>query len=83
MEEKAAKLRPAGTKILAEQDRIATLEKLIKNKNDVTNILNQLPISMRTENLKKQKIELEHKLEEIEKGISTFSRKMVYVKIDQ
>lgn len=45
-------------------------------------IMNQLPISMRTENLKKQKIELEQKLVEIERAIDTFSRRIVYVKID-
>ena len=53
LEEKAAKNRPVGTKVLPESERIATLETLLRNKKDVTTILNQLPISMRTENLKK------------------------------
>lgn len=42
----------------------------------------QLPISMRTESLKKQKVDLETKLTEIDKALDTFSRKVVYVKID-
>lgn len=83
LEEKAARLRPAGTRVLEESERIATLEKLQKNKGEVLKILSQLPISMRTESLKKQKIQLEQKLEEIEKAIATFSRRTVYVRLDE
>jgi hypothetical protein len=62
LEAKAAKHRPAGTRLLPEDERIATLETLNKNKKDVTKILMQMPISMRTDGLRKQKIELENKL---------------------
>jgi hypothetical protein len=53
IEEKAAKHRPPGTRVLPESERIQTLEKLQKNKGEVLKILNQLPISMRTESLRK------------------------------
>jgi len=43
-------------------------------------MLNQMPISMRTESLRKQKTELERKLIEIDKGIEMFSRRIVYVR---
>lgn len=79
-EERAAKHRPPGTRILPEAERIATLEELERNKKTVTGMLMQLPISMRTENLKRQKRELETKLEEIDKALETFSRKVVYVR---
>ena len=52
-EERAAKHRPPGTKVLEESERISTLEALHKNKGEVTKLLMQLPISMRTENLKR------------------------------
>ena len=52
-EERAAKNRPPGTRLLEEPDRISTLEALIKNKAEVLKMLTQLPISMRTENLKR------------------------------
>ena len=81
-EERAAKFRPAGTKVLSDQERIRTLDELERNKKAVTTLLMQLPISMRTENLKQQKRELEAKLIEIEKAIETFSRRVVYVKMD-
>ena len=53
MEAKAARHRPAGTKILPESERIETLESLEKNKREVTRMLMTMPISMRTESLKK------------------------------
>ena len=37
---------------------------------------------MRTESLKKQKIDLESKLAELDKAIDLFSRKQVFVKMD-
>ena len=75
LEAKAARHRPAGTKILSEEERIATLENLEKNKKEITRILMSMPISMRTESLKKQKVDLEAKLQEIDKAINMFSRK--------
>lgn len=42
-----------------------------------------MPISMRTESLRRQKIELEQKLIEIDKAIEMFNRKIVYVKLDE
>lgn len=46
-------------------------------------MLMQMPISMRTESLRNQKKELEHKLIEIDKAIDLFSRKTVYIKMDE
>jgi len=50
---KLAKQRPAGTKILPEEERIQTLENLERNKKEITRILMQMPISMRTDSLRK------------------------------
>ena len=75
LEAKAAKNRPAGTRLLPDEERISSLEALNKNKKEVTRILMQMPISMRTESLRKQQGELEMKLIEIDKAINLFSRK--------
>ena len=80
MEAKEALKRPPGTKVLPEEQRISTLESLHSNKKEISKMLNQMPISMRTESLRKQKTELEHKLIEIDKGIEMFSRRIVYVR---
>jgi hypothetical protein len=64
---------------MKDEERIKTLEELVKNKKEVNEILINLPLSMRTDALRNKKRELENKLDEIEKAITTFSRKVVYV----
>ena len=80
IEAKDAAKRPPGTRVLPEEERVSTLETLHANKKEVNKLLCQMPISMRTESLRRQKIELEHKLIEIEKAIEMFSRRLVYIK---
>jgi hypothetical protein len=46
-------------------------------------LLEKMPISMRTMTLQNRKTELENKMNEIETAIKTFSRKQVFIKIDQ
>ena len=67
--------------MIPEDERLATLNDLMTNKARVNEILMKMPISMRTDSLRKQKTELEVKLLEIEKAISIFSRKEVFVQI--
>lgn len=62
IEAKDAAKRPPGTRVLPEDERVATLETLHSNKKEVNKILCQMPISMRTESLRRQKTELEQKL---------------------
>ena len=54
-EEKARKLQnqPPGTRLLPEDERLKTLEDLKANKIKVNDLLMKMPISMRTENLRK------------------------------
>ena len=72
---------PKGTKLLSEEERLATLNGLIKNKNEITNQLEKMPITNRTMAIQKRKEELSQKLEEIESAIQMFSKKRVFVKI--
>ena len=46
------------------------------------NLIEKMPISMRTMAAQNKKQEMEKKLNEIEDGIKTFSRKQVFVKIN-
>jgi len=64
---------------MEENERIATLEQLHSTKRELQTVLDSLPISMRSENLRLKKREIEERLSNVEKGISTFSRKVVYV----
>ena len=40
--------QPPGTKLMPEEERLKTLEDLIKNKKVVNDLLMKLPISMQT-----------------------------------
>jgi len=79
-QEEASKY-PKGTKLLSEEERISTLNGLIENKKEITNQLEKMPITTRTNSIRIRKEELLNKLEEIEKAIEMFSKKQVFVKI--
>lgn len=79
-EKKAALRRPPGTVLVGEQERIETLESLNAKRKEVLEVLMKLPLSLRTEGLKRQKIELDKTLGQLEKAIETYSRSQVYVK---
>ena len=81
-EAKAKSSIPKGCRQIDEEERLATLEDLIESKNQLQAILNKMPISMGSEGLRKKKAELEERLQKIESGINTFSKKVVYVKDD-
>lgn len=77
---KAKAKMPKGCKQLGEEERIATLDDLIETRNELQAILNKMPISMGSEGLRKKKTEVEEKLRQVESGITTFSKRVVYVK---
>lgn len=80
MIEQAKAKMPAGTRLMDEDDRVRTLDELVQEKKQLTELLIAMPLSMKTQALLNKKRELEQKLEQIEKAISTFSRKVVYIK---
>jgi hypothetical protein len=51
-------------------------------RKELINLIEKMPISMRTLAVQIKRKEMEKKLDEIEKGIVTFSRKQVFVKIN-
>lgn len=72
---------PKGTKLLTEEERLNTLNGLIENKKEISNKLEKMPITTRTNSIRVRKEELFKKLEEIEKAIEMFSKKQVFVKM--
>ena len=76
----AAKRRPPGTKLLEEADRIGMVEKLSAQRIELLQLLTRMPLKVETATLQRQKHDLERKLDEVEKALETFSRKIVYVK---
>ena len=73
---------PKGTRLLSEDERLLTLNKLLESKKDIENLVNKLPITMSSQAVKNKQEELYKKLDELDKAIATFSRKKVFVKID-
>ena len=73
---------PKGTRLLSEEERNFTLEKLKKSKKELENLLEKLPISLESLSLKLKQKKICQELDEIDKDIVTFSRKQVFVRVD-
>ena len=71
---------PKGTRLLSEEERVETLNSLIKAQQEMTQILEKMPITNRTLSIQRRKEELMKKLTEIDKAIDMFSKKRVFVK---
>lgn len=71
---------PKGTRLLSEEERVETLNSLIKAQQEMTDLLEKMPITNRTLSIQKRKDELIKKLTEIDKAIDMFSKKRVFVK---
>ena len=74
---------PKGTRQISEEERVMTLNKLIENKNEIQNLIEKLPISMGSKTSKVKQEELFRKMDELDNAINTFSRKKVFVKINE
>ena len=73
---------PKGTRLLSEDERIYTLNKLLESKKEIENLVAKLPITLNSQASKNKQEELYKKLDEIDKAILTFSKKKVFVKVD-
>ena len=73
---------PKGTRLLSEEERVFTLNKLLESKKDIENLVSKLPITLASQAAKNKQEELYKKLDEIEHAIDTFSRKKVFVKVN-
>ena len=71
---------PKGTKLLSDDERIKTLNSLIKTQKELSLMLEKMPITNRSVNIQKKKEEIVKKLTEIDKAIEMFSKKKVFVK---
>ena len=71
---------PKGTRLLSEDERVKTLNSLIKSQQELNLILQKMPITNRSVGIQKKKEELIKKLDEIDKAIEMFSKKRVFVK---
>lgn len=73
---------PKGTRLLSEEERLLTLNKLKESKKELENLIEKLPITLNSLSLRNKQQRLYKELDEIEQAIITFSRNQVFVKID-
>ena len=64
---------------MAEEERLQTLEDLLASKKATNNLLEKLPIAVKSLKMQDYKKSLEEKLNKLERAIETFSKKKVYV----
>jgi len=74
---------PPGMKLLEEPERLATLELLQKSLREVKGELDAMPLSISTPGQIRRKNVADTKLKEIEDAIRIFSKKKVFIKLDQ
>jgi hypothetical protein len=77
-EEEEAKI-PPGTRLMGEEERLKTLADLHESQKEINNMLERMPIAIKSQATERKKKELEEKLMRIERAIETFSKKIVYV----
>jgi hypothetical protein len=64
---------------MGEEERLQTLADLQRTKQEISTMLERMPIANRTQAAERRKKELEEKLMRIERAIETFSKKTVYI----
>lgn len=74
-----AKKIPAGMKLMAEEERLETLQALHHNLQKYEIEMQRLPLVIETIGQKQRKQNLQLKIQEIEEAIKVFSRKDVYI----
>ena len=73
---------PKGTRLLSEEERLFTLQKLEESKKELENLIEKLPITLNSLSSRNRQQKLYKELNEVEQAITTFSKKQVFVKID-
>ena len=71
---------PKGTRLLSEEERVKILNALIRSQQQMSNLLEKMPVTYRAPNIQKTKDDLVKKLIEVDKAIEKFSKKRVFVK---
>jgi len=74
---------PKGMKLMPEDERLQTLEVLVRSKDEATKQLMRMPFVIETPSLKRKQGALEAKLREIENAIDLFSKPKVYIAMNE
>ena len=75
--------QPEGHWCMSQTERLQTLDSLKKMEKELLNRMACLPVRMDTAWIRAQKGELDRKLKEVEDATRVFSRKKVFVKMNE
>jgi acyl-CoA reductase-like NAD-dependent aldehyde dehydrogenase len=70
---------PPGQRLVPEEERLATLDKLRLRMRELEGDLARLPLTMRSILSQQKRAAIEHGMEEVENAIRTFSKQKVFV----
>ena len=73
---------PPGMKLMPDEERLETLEVLLKSRTEALKQLQHMPFVVETPSATRKKLALEDKLKEIEDAVALFSRTKVFVKAE-
>jgi NAD(P)H-nitrite reductase large subunit len=66
---------------MPEEERLQTLQDLLASKKLTNNLLERLPVSIRSLKMAEHKRELEDKMNKLDRAIETFSKQKVFVQL--
>ena len=66
---------------MPEEERLQTLQDLLASKKLTNNLLERLPVSIRSLKMAEHKRELEDKINKLDRAIETFSKQKVFVQL--
>jgi hypothetical protein len=72
---------PAGCREMTEEERLETIEEAQKKRKMILEQLKRLPLRIETLGQRRNKIQLEHDLTEIERSLDKLSQKTVLIKL--
>jgi len=73
---------PKGMKLMADEERLSTLENLQRSKTEVLQLLGKMPMVLETVSARKKQEVFENKLKEIENAINIFKKPKVFIAKD-
>merc|ERR1712194_876420 len=73
---------PPGYRVLAEEERVSTLQALLEKQEQLEQAYRKLPLKLETEGQKRRQRDLNAHLKEIEDNIAMLAKPRVLVKLD-
>jgi len=81
-EQKLSDAENPNMRLMGEEERLETLKNLKQVKGDLEAALEKLPVTLKTVALVKKKLDMEKKIDDLNKAIESFSKPKVYIALE-